>query len=372
MSALYPSTDSELAHIVLERVPLIDVRAPLEFASGKIPGASNLPLLDDDQRAAIGTEFKQKGADAAVALGRLLISGKVRDERLERWATFARENPGAWLYCFRGGMRSQLSAAALAEAGVRLPVLRGGYKRFRNFAISVIERASLAESFVVLTGFTGAGKTELLREHASKLRLCDLEKAAHHRGSAFGSFTDAQPAQADFENELAAQLVRLGQAATDEGRPIVLEDESRLIGRSVIPAALFARMTSAPLIVLECPRPERARRIISAYLIENYGLADGMRDDERIARLGGDLRSSLNAITRRLGGETTKSLLAEVDEALTAHAQTGSLQAHQLWVERLLEVYYDPLYLHHIAKQDGRVILRGTAEEVAARLGAQP
>ncbi len=372
-------SDDELAKLLLSGTPFIDVRAPIEFAAGKIPGAVNLPLFDDEQRAAVGTEYKLKGQDAAIQLGHLLINRNVREERLNTWSDFTNANPSAWMYCFRGGLRSKMSAAALAEIGVRIPVIKGGYKRFRRFALSVVEQASAAESFVVLSGFTGSGKTELLQAAAKEFRVCDLERAAHHRGSSFGSFSDKQSSQADFENEIAMEFLRMREKLCQKfsqtrggtetvSTPILIEDESRMIGRNVVPSALFDRMMTAPMIILECPKSDRARRLIRTYLLENYGLVDGMRDEYLIAKLGRDLEASLTGIKRRLGGATFKILLSELTEALSNHVKTGLVEAHQSWVERLLELYYDPLYLHHIGQQENRIIARGSPEEVLEKL----
>lgn len=353
--------DVELLEMILQKTPLIDVRAPIEYSLGKIPGAVNIPLLDDDQRAEVGTAYKKQGADAALSLGYKLINPEVREIRLRAWRTYAQQYPNAKVYCFRGGLRSQLTVKALAETGLQLPIISGGFKRFRSFAMSQIESASKNESFLNVSGFTGSGKTDFLRKISSRFRICDLEKAAHHRGSSFGAFQSGQATQVDFEHELAAEFVR---TKTHGAGCILIEDESRLIGRNVIPSSLFKRISTAPMIVLERPRTERAHYLIKTYLFDTYGLTDGFIDPNILSRLRNDLNTSLTGIERRLGGATFKVMLSEINDALAAHEKTGKIEAHFNWVEKILEVYYDPLYLHHISKQTERIIARGSENEL--------
>src|SRR5262245_14688215 len=130
--------DAEIFELLLSGTPLIDVRAPIEFQRGSIPGSLNLPLLENEERAAVGITYKTEGPEAAVALGHRLVSGDLREKRIAAWVSFARENPKAWIYCFRGGMRSQLTQGALREVGVGLPIVAGGYKRMRNLLASTI------------------------------------------------------------------------------------------------------------------------------------------------------------------------------------------------------------------------------------------
>lgn len=349
-------TDRELAALVLSGTPLIDVRAPIEFAAGRIPGAVNIPLLDDEQRATIGRTYKIQGADAAVALGHHLISGLEREKRLAAWVAFAEANSGCGLYCFRGGMRSQLVAAALAEIGLEPRLLSGGYKRWRNFALESLHRAANEARFLVVSGFTGSGKTDLLRALSESRAVCDLELAARHRGSSFGAWIAPQPSQADFEHAIAVDLLRCEQRHPEW--PILIEDESRLIGRAVIPLTLFEKMQLAPMLVVEVPRAQRARYLIRTYLRENYGLEDGNRDPERIERLKLDLELRLNAIARRLGGLFLGQIAKAQAAAIEEQRRTGSHATHQEWVEQLLAAYYDPVYLRHLDGHRDRVVKR--------------
>lgn len=368
LNQLFSPEDLDLAQLLCNRTALIDVRAPIEYVLGKIPGAVNLPLLDDDQRAQIGTEYKRYGSDAAVAMGHRLIAGETRSQRIETWRDFIARHPGAQIYCFRGGLRSQLTAQALSEAGIDVPIVRGGYKRFRRFAISALERATANAQFVVISGFTGAGKTDLLHAVDSEFQICDLEGAARHRGSAFGGLDQSQSSQADFENALASGFIT---SSCRYNGPVLIEDESRTIGRSVIPLALFQRLTTAPMLVLERPRLERAKSLIHTYLTSNFGLNEGTPDPEGTAKAGRTLSASLKSIERRLGGAAFKAIEGDMISALKTQAQSGYFDAHEPWVSRLLELYYDPQYLYHLNKNTERVAARGPAQELLAYLRLQ-
>jgi tRNA 2-selenouridine synthase len=374
MNGLTPS-DTELTKLLLADTPLIDVRAPVEFKKGSIPGAVNLPLLNDEERAAVGTAYKRQGQAAAIALGHALISGDVREARMQAWQEFARLHPSAWIYCFRGGLRSQSVQQALKEAGVTLPVLSGGYKRARNFLLAAISKAAKERKFIVVSGYTGAGKTVLLRELAKRgLATCDLEHHARHRGSSFGKLSSSQPSQVDFENTLALHLMKIEGPPPE--RPILIEDESRLIGRVEIPEAVFCHLQLAPVYVIESPVEDRARHLISIYLNENYGLSDGERPktgdghENLFARMRQDLKASLHGIQRRLGGADTQAIDALMDEAFARHEATGEFDSHVAWVSKILVRYYDPLYDHHLERIQHRIVARGSKADISTQLAS--
>lgn len=369
------SDERELTELILHRTPLIDVRAPIEFARGAAPEAVNLPLLNDHERAAVGTAYKQEGSDAAITLGHRFLSGETRQARMQAWQEFIQTHPQAHLYCFRGGLRSQSVHQVLwRERGLQVPVVAGGYKRIRSFLLDSIEKIARSENFAVLSGFTGSGKTDFLRESACGVRVLDLERLATHRGSAFGKLGAAQPSQSDFENRLAADLLRLNANRSHSG-PIWLEDESRAIGRVSQPQAIFQRLMTAPVFVIERSVAERAQYLISTYLIENYNLRDGQKPDDefeaQIDRLGRDLDANLLSIERRLGGATRQAISALVTAAITEHRRTGSFAPHEAWVIRLLETYYDPLYRKHLDSISERIVFRGEAEALAEKLRAE-
>jgi tRNA 2-selenouridine synthase len=205
--------------ILLSDTPLLDVRAPMEFAQGAFPHAKNWPLMNDEERHHVGLTYKQKGQDQAIELGHELVSGHIKQARVAQWVEFAKANPQGYLYCFRGGLRSRISQQWLAEAGIQYPRIIGGYKAMRTFLLESLEQNIDASSFVLVAGFTGCGKTEVMKELTAAI---DLEMLAHHRGSSFGKHATDQPVQIDFDNRLAIALLRL---STRGIKKIALEDE---------------------------------------------------------------------------------------------------------------------------------------------------
>ena len=228
-----------LQSILLSDTPLIDVRAEIEFKAGSFPSARNMPILNDDERALVGICYKDKGPDAAKALGHELVSGAIRENRIDTWCEFISQNPGAKLYCFRGGLRSTLAQHWLQDRGIQIEKIKGGYKALRQSLLAVYE--DLPE-LIVVAGKTGTGKTEFLARIPNKV---DLEYRANHRGSAFGKQLSEQPAQIDFENRVALDFLKLHSG------PVLIEDESRLIGRINLPLLLQKAMTEAPIVLLE-------------------------------------------------------------------------------------------------------------------------
>ena len=224
--------ETNLARIFLEDVPLIDLRAPVEFKEGAFPNAVSLPLMTDDERAQVGTCYKQQGQAAAIELGHKLVGGAVRAARIEGWLAQLRQQPDALLYCFRGGLRSQTVQQWLADEGVIRPRVAGGYKELRRFLIDTQESASAQCHWSVLTGMTGSGKTHMLAKIAQSV---DLEGHAHHRGSSFGQLPGGQPSNINFENRLAIELLKRRHQGE---HAFVVEDESRLIGRCALPLNL--------------------------------------------------------------------------------------------------------------------------------------
>lgn len=333
---------------------LLDVRAPVEFHGGHFPHSTNLPLLNDDERAAVGTTYKQEGPDAALRLGHQLVAGERREERVLKWIHFLRDRPQAKICCFRGGLRSQLVQAELRRHGVDRELVPGGYKALRQCAIDQLSQ--LNRTFFVLAGLTGSGKTELLqlRPHV------DLEAAAEHRGSAFGARGLRSPAQAVFENRLAVQLSLVNDPSTS----VWIEDESRTIGPLVIPQRLFSLIQDAPMAVIESSRADRAQRLTCQYLSELFSSQDGLVPSEsEVERIRQSLHQKLRLIQRRLGGLETQRMTALLDDSVREYAIHGRLSSFWTWVERLLEIYYDPMYQKHLDQHRHRIVFRGSADE---------
>lgn len=351
---------ADYRELLLTGAPMMDVRAPIEFKKGAFPGVVNLPLMNDVERQKVGTCYKRSGQEAAIALGRQLVSGPIRAERIAAWAEFARTHPHGYLYCFRGGLRSQIAQQWLRDdTGMAYPRVFGGYKAMRGFLLDEMEQAFKKCSFIVLGGLTGSGKTEVLGELSNRL---DLEDHAHHRGSSFGGHVDGQPAQIDFENTLAVDLLRKRAAGHDR---LVVEDESRIVGSCSLPLALYARMQSCPMVWLEDRLENRVRRILDAYVVDLHA--------EFCRRLGGDagfepfaarLRRSMANIAKRLGGERYQRLSALMEAALQAQRLRGNVETHCAWIEGLLTEYYDPMYGYQRKLKASRTIFAGDAAAV--------
>lgn len=352
----------DFTRLFLADTPMIDTRSPGEFAEGAFPHAVNLPLMRDDERAQIGLCYKQEGQQAAIALGHRLVQGAVKEARIRAWLEFAKTHPDGYLYCFRGGLRSRISQQWLQEAGVAYPRIIGGYKAMRRFLIHQLE-TSAQHRFMIVSGQTGCAKTRLLQglEHS-----VDLEGLANHRGSAFGKRLGGQPTQIGFENALSIALLKHRHAAPQTA--IVLEDESRLIGRIALPEVLRDSMAKAPLAVVEMPLSERVEHTFHNYILRN--LADWQTHAGELAGFAAfadELRQNLATLQRRLGGHRHSHLLSEMNAALAAHAR-GNPEAHRAWIETLLRDYYDPMYAYQLGLKAGRVIFRGSYDEVAAFL----
>ena len=240
---------------------VIDVRSPGEFAEDHVPGAVNLPVLSDAERAEVGTIYVQESRFKARRLGAAYVAKNV-GRHLE---TALAEQGGGFkplVYCWRGGMRSNAMATILSEVGWRTSVLAGGYRTYRRHVTARLYDGQSALNFVLLDGHTGSAKTEVLgRLAAAGLQTLDLEGLAEHRGSLFGALAGRpQPSQKLFESRLLAAL-----DAFDPARPVVAEAESSKIGERMLPPALWTRMARAPRIELAAAPAERARYLVTAY-----------------------------------------------------------------------------------------------------------
>lgn len=277
-----PPTTSVDAHtfLVLSGVgDVIDVRSPLEFAQGHIPSAVNVPLFDDEQRAAVGTMYQHRGTEAAIALGFELVGPRM--ESLRQACLRHAGDGAARIHCWRGGMRSESVAWLLQRSGYKVYLLQGGYKAYRHEVLGAFERSL---RLIVLGGLTGAGKTDTLHAlRAQGEQVLDLEGLAHHKGSAFGWLGEKpQPSSEMFENALHAQLERL-----DLRRRIWIEDESRNIGKVVVPQALHQQMGKARTVFLEATHASRMQRLLRDYT--RYNPADIVSAIERLRKRLGDV-----------------------------------------------------------------------------------
>jgi len=345
--------------LFLEDPPLMDTRAPVEFAQGAFPNAVNLPLLNDGERERVGIRYRERGQRAAVELGGELVSGDVKARRLESWCRFARDNPRGYLYCFRGGLRSRTVQQWLGEAGTHYPLVAGGYKAMRRFLLAELDRSLTTAGLLLVAGKTGTGKTRVVE---SVERSADLEGFARHRGSSFGSLPGRQATQTDFENALSIRLLRL---LDGDDRDILLEDEGKLIGPICLPAALRERMQSAPLLVVEEPLEARVDIILDDYIRDlgsRYRQCHGERG-ERFHRR--HLLDALARIRKRLGGLLHSRLETRVAGAFAAPAAEREA-LHRQWIRTLLLEYYDPMYEYQMERRGGSVLLRGSRREIIA------
>ncbi len=363
--------DSEILDALKDGRPFIDVRAPIEFEQGSVPTAVNLPLLDNEQRAAIGTVYKQEGSENALALGHQLISGEMKAARLSAWSTFAHAHPDAIVFCFRGGQRSQLVQKELYQLGQTVPIVHGGFKRIRALLSQTLAANVSSAPLSILSGYTGAGKTEVLRQltASAQLQFLDLELRAGHRGSSFGLMPEPQPAPINFENQLAIDWLNLRSFA--DGQRLWIEDESRTIGRLTLPGPLFQAMSAAPVDVIERPRAERAVRLTREYLTDSFALCDGRTSSRWQTSAKPQISAALDRIQLRLGGARHSEILGMLNEASRRFETSGAFQEHWPWVEALLEHYYDPVYSRHLDRISDRIRFHGSTEDWILRTGAR-
>jgi tRNA 2-selenouridine synthase len=329
--------------LALDFDDIIDVRAPAEWAEDHMPGAISLPVLDDAERARVGTIYKQVSPFTARKIGAALVA---KNAALHLEGPLA-DKTGGWrplVYCWRGGQRSGSFASILSQIGWRVEVVAGGYKSWRRLVVDALYTAPFPHRLVVLDGNTGSAKTEVLNLLPARgVQVIDLEGLANHRGSLFGS-VGAQPSQKAFEGRLALALARL-----DPSRPVVVEAESAKVGECRLPPRLWRAMVEAPRVAIAAPRRARAGYLVRAY-------ADLVAD---VARLDGVVASLALAHPREVIAEW-RGMVAEgrfVDLA-----------------EGLMARHYDPRYGKHRARMavpftevavEGLEDLNGLADRVA-------
>lgn len=300
-----------------QTIPVVDVRSPVEFELGSIPGATNIPVFSNEERAEIGTLYKQKGPDAATQRGLELVAPnllKLAESALKTAQNHTKPSHlggnQVLVHCWRGGMRSQSMAELFETAGIETRILKGGYKAFRHY---VRESFARKIDLKIVGGETGSGKTEILRhlKNAGE-QVIDLEAIASHRGSSFGAIgMNEQPGVENFENNLFDALSKI-----DPKRRVWMEDESRSIGRVFIPEPLWIQMKAAPIYRVQIPFEVRVQRLITDY-------GDFPKEI---------LREALDRIKKRLGGLDYKNSLEALEKGDLATATRAALR------------YYDKAY----------------------------
>jgi tRNA 2-selenouridine synthase len=332
-----------------KQYPVLDVRSPGEYRHAHIPAAVSLPLFTDEERKIVGTAYKQQSREAAIKIGLDYFGPKMRKmvEEVEL-LVFGREKNAqlqtagsktVLVHCWRGGMRSAGVAWLLDLYGFKVYTLVGGYKKFRQY---VLETFSLPYQYKIIGGYTGSGKTEVLKELEKQNEfIIDLENIASHKGSAFGSLgMPSQPSQEMFENLLAMALREAGGTACTW-----LEDESQRIGDLNIPQALWLTMKRSPIYFIDIPFEERLQHIVAWY---------GKQDKEKMI-------DAINRIKKRLGGLETKTA---VNYMVEDNVQESF---------RVLLKYYDKCYLKslHTREIQDKLLVKIDCDNVAAAINAQ-
>ncbi len=301
---------------------IVDVRSPAEFAEDHIPGAINLPVLSNEERAEVGTIYVQDDPFKARKIGAALVARNTAEHLQRRLA----DKPGAWrplVYCWRGGQRSGSFATILKEIGWRVAVLDGGYKSYRRAVQTQLYEGEPPLRFVVLDGNTGTGKTALIHRLASRgAQGLDLEGLANHRGSLFGHRPGGQPSQKTFESALAEAL-----RPFDPAKPVLVEAESSKIGRLIIPPVIWRAMETAPRLVVTAPLNARA-----AFLARVY--RDITEDEDRLA-------------------ERIKALGAyQSHETIWRWLDLARARDHETLAAELMAEHYDPRYRRERARHE--------------------
>jgi len=324
--------------------PVIDVRSPGEYIHAHMPGATSLPLFTDEERAAVGTAYKQQSREKAIKIGLDYFGPKMRGmvEEVEgiigNWQLAIGNSNKSELqtancilvYCWRGGMRSAAVAWLLDMYGFKVYTLRGGYKKFRNYVLNIFKEPFQLK---ILGGFTGSGKTETLKE-LGRLgeKIIDLEEIASHKGSAFGNIgLPVQPTQEMFENILAMELDHkfafgnLQSTTTPTANHKLptancfwLEDESQRIGLVNIPKDLWNNMRQSPIYFLDIPFEERLK-----HLVEEYGSLDKQK-----------MIDAINRIKERLGGLEAKNAIMFLQEDNTTESFRILLKYYDKWYQK--------------------------------------
>ena len=346
--------------LFINDVPMMDVRAPVEYEQGAFPHTVNLPLMNDEERHDVGIRYKEAGQDEAITLGHELVSGEIKQARVNDWQHFTEDHPEGVLYCFRGGMRSKISQQWIYEqTGVVYPRVKGGYKAMRRFLLNELDTAPRNIKPTVISGRTGTGKTVLLQQLK---HMIDLEKIYHHRGSVFGIHATPQPSQIDAENQLAIQLLKFRYHNIQQ---LAFEDESANVGSRRIPENIHALLKASPLLVLDASIEERIDITFDEYITsalaeyqELYGETDGFEQWMQY------LLNSVDRIKKRLGGERHNTLRQDMQQAIALHREQQDTGAHRRWIKTLLTEYYDPMYDYQLSKKTERVRFRGTRSEV--------
>lgn len=307
---------ADLKEITASAKVIFDVRSPAEFKHAHIPGAINIPLFSDEERKDVGTLYKQQGKETAVLKGLEIVGVKMKSlaqEMLDK-----SENKQALMYCWRGGMRSSSMAWLAKTVGVEVDRIEGGYKAYRN---SVIQCLSSDWKLKVIGGYTGSGKTALLKKlREAGCQVLDLEAIANHKGSAFGHLGEnEQPTTEMFENKMAFKLLKMNNE-----KPIWIEDESKNVGSVFIQHEFYQNLRKSPLYLIEKSFEERHLQLMEVY---------GGFPPEKLVE-------ALHKIVKRLGPEKYANALDAI--------RIGNISE----AVKIVLKYYDDMYNYQITKKE--------------------
>ena len=319
--------------------PALDVRSPGEFIQGHIPGFTNIAILDDDHRQQVGLAYKKLGNEKAVELGHQLVD-PLRSVLVSSWRQSLARGP-ALVTCWRGGLRSTITAQWLAESGAEGVRAEGGYKALRHLLMEEIETP---REWVVLGGLTGSGKTEVLKQLPAH-GVLDLEDLAKHRGSAFGGYVgEPQPSQQTFENAIGLHMF-------DNCGLLIVENESSMVGHCAVPPLVRAAIRNSPLVRLQVTLEQRVARVFDEYVVQPLRLhpRETVRDT---------LLSAIFRIAKKLGGVRAGHISGLIGAAFKA--ESASVEDHRPWIESLFKEYYDPMYEYGLQRDQRKILFKGT------------
>ncbi len=297
------------------RLPIADVRSEKEYEDGHIPGAVNIPLLTNEERKAVGIDYKHKGQRAAIRTGFKMVGPRIN--QIVDAAEKISQDKELIVHCWRGGMRSSNFSQFIGMADIKSHVLKGGYKTYRQKANEFFKRPY---KIILISGCTGSGKSEVLRTlKLSGEQVVDLEGIANHKGSAFGGLMmPPQPTTEQFENILFEQL-----QSFDIFKPVWVEDESIAVGKIFLPSDFWINMRQSPVVLLNVDKSVRVSR-----LVNEYGQADRY-----------EFLDAMTRITKKLGGQHFKFAREKLE------------QGDMAGVMEILLTYYDKAYLNSLAKR---------------------
>jgi tRNA 2-selenouridine synthase len=321
---------------------MLDVRSEGEFVAASIPGFQNAPILRNMERHEVGLCYKHHGQPAAIELGYKLV-GPERELRVQEWLEKTRKDSQLLVACWRGGLRSRIASEWIESAGRSVLLVEGGYKALRH---ELLDELSRPHEFLVISGLTGAGKTRLLDVLPMREKL-NIEDLAAHRGSSFGRWMNRpQPTQATFEN-------RIAYALRGTKRPVLVEDESKVIGSLHLPEPIYTAMSQSPLIILESSLSERSSNIYEEYV------AAALQSGIDPKALESSLTASTYKLQKRLGGLLTSKVIQGIQNAFASQDP----EAHLHWIGLLLSEYYDERYHYSQVHTSRPLAFRGTYEE---------